>query len=55
MNGTGSGHTVTLNIHVPRDNIVQPMQFDTRMSIGEMCQSIREHLPIAIDHDRKQL
>jgi hypothetical protein len=49
-----SGHMITLNVHVPRDNIIQPMQFDIQMLIGDICRSIQGHLPITIDHDRKK-
>jgi hypothetical protein len=49
-----SGYMTTLNIHVPRDNIKQPMQFDVQMLIGDICRNIREHLPITIEHDRKK-
>jgi hypothetical protein len=49
-----SGHMITLNIHVPRDNIIQPMQFDVQMLIGDVCHSIQGHLPITIDHDRME-
>jgi hypothetical protein len=48
-----SGHLITLNIHVPRDNINQPMQFDVQMFIGDIIRSIQGHLPITIDQDRK--
>ncbi|UJR28105.1 hypothetical protein I4U23_009360 [Adineta vaga] len=52
INGNvSSGHMVTLNIHVPRDKIVQPMQFDVQMFIGDICRSIQGHLPITYDHD----
>ncbi len=55
INGNAnSGHMITLNIHVPRDKIVQPMQFDVQMLIGDICRSIQGHLPITIDHDRKK-
>ncbi len=47
------GYMTTLTIHVPRDNIKQPMQFDVQMLIGDICRNIREHLPITIEHDRK--
>jgi hypothetical protein len=49
-----SGHMITLNIHVPQDNITQPMQFDVQMLIGDVCHSIQGHLPITIDHDRME-
>jgi hypothetical protein len=55
INGNAnSGHMITLNIHVPRDKIVQPMQFDVQMLIGDICRSIQGHLPITIDQDRKK-
>jgi len=55
LNGNiNSGHLITLNIHVPRDNITQPMQFDVQMFIGDIIRSIQGHLPITIDHDRKK-
>ncbi len=54
LNIINSGHMVTLNIHVPRDKFSQPMQFDVQMLIGDVCRSIQGHLPITIDHDRKQ-
>lgn len=49
-----SGQLITLNIHVPRDNINEPMQFDVQMSIGDVCRSIQGHLPITIERDRKR-
>jgi hypothetical protein len=49
-----SGHMITLNIHVPQDNITQPMQFDVQMFIGDVCRSIQGHLPITFDRDRKK-
>lgn len=49
-----SGHMITLNIHVPHDNINQPMQFDVQMLIGDVYRSIQGHLPIRIEHDRKR-
>ena len=48
------GHMITLNIHVPHDNITQPMQFDVQMLVGDVCHSIQGHLPITINHDRKK-
>ncbi|CAF0901956.1 unnamed protein product [Adineta ricciae] len=52
INGNvSSGHMITLNVHVPRDKIVQPMQFDVQMLIGDICRSIQGHLPITYDHD----
>jgi len=48
------GQMITLNIHVPRDNINQPMQFDVQMLIGDICRSIQGHLPIANEYDRKK-
>lgn len=55
INGNiNGGHLITLNIHVPRDNINQPMQFDVQMFIGDIIRSIQGHLPITIDHDRKK-
>lgn len=52
--GTGaSGHPITLNILVPRDNISQSMQFDVQTAIGEVCRAIREHLPTNIGYERK--
>ncbi|CAF3470464.1 unnamed protein product [Rotaria socialis] len=45
------GHMITLNIHVPHDNIIQPMQFDVQMLVGDVCRSIQGHLPITINHD----
>jgi len=50
-----SGQMITLNIHVPRDKIAQPMQFDVQMYIGDIIRSIQGHLPITIDHDRKSI
>ncbi len=55
LNGNiNSGHLITLNIHVPRDNITQPMQFDVQMFIGDIIRSIQGHLPITNEHDRKK-
>jgi len=55
INGNiNSGHMITLNIYVPRNNIKQPMQFDFQMLIGDICRSIPGHLPITIEHDRKR-
>ncbi|CAF1241967.1 unnamed protein product [Rotaria magnacalcarata] len=52
INGNAiSGHMITLNIHVPHDNIIQPMQFDVQMLVGDVCRSIQGHLPITINHD----
>ena len=52
--GTGaSGHPITLNILVPRDNISQSMQFDVQTPVGEVCRAIREHLPTNIGYERK--
>ena len=54
INGNvSSGHMITLNVHVPRDKIVQPMQFDVQMLIGDICRSIQGHLPITYDRDCK--
>lgn len=47
-------HMITLNIHVPSDNIIQPMQFDVQMLVGDVCRSIQGHLPIIINQDRKK-
>jgi hypothetical protein len=55
INGNiNSGYMITLNIHVPRDNIIQPMQFDVQMLIGDLCRSIQGHLPITNEYDRKK-
>jgi hypothetical protein len=48
-----SGHLMTLNIHVPRNNLSHTMQFDVQMFIGEVCRAIQEHLALPMDHDRK--
>jgi len=54
INGNiNSGYIITLNIHVPRDNIIQSMQFDVQMLIGDVFRSIQGHLPITNEHDRK--
>ncbi|CAF4735686.1 unnamed protein product [Rotaria sp. Silwood1] len=45
---------ITLNIHVPHDNIIQPMQFDVQMLIGDICRSIQGHLPITFGHDQSE-
>ncbi|CAF4070720.1 unnamed protein product [Rotaria sp. Silwood2] len=49
-----SGHMITLNIHVSYDNIIQPMQFDVQMLIGDVCRSIQGHLPITLGHDQSE-
>ncbi|CAF0858226.1 unnamed protein product [Rotaria sordida] len=49
-----SGHMITLNIHVPHNNIIQPMQFDVQMLVGDICRSIQGHLPITIGHDQSE-
>ena len=55
INGNlASGHLITLNIHVPHDNINQPMQFDGQMFVGDVLRSIQGHILMAIGQDRKQ-
>lgn len=50
---TQNGHMVTLNIHVPQANLVQPIQFDSKMVVSQVCRAIHEHLSIPMDQDRK--
>ncbi|CAF3755907.1 unnamed protein product [Rotaria sordida] len=53
MNGNNhtSEHMITLNIHIPHDNIVHSMQFDVQMLISDICYNIQQHLLMTIDHD----
>jgi hypothetical protein len=56
INGNNSsGYMITLNIHIPRDNVIHSMQFDNQILIGDISHNIQQHLPIKIDHDRKKL
>lgn len=48
-----SGQLITLNIHCPQTNLIQSMQFDVQMFIGEICQTIHQHLSLPIDQDRE--
>ncbi|CAF2824008.1 unnamed protein product [Rotaria sp. Silwood2] len=53
MNGNNhtSEHMITLNIHIPHDNVIHSMQFDIQMLINDICYNIQQHLLMTIDHD----
>ncbi|CAF4681847.1 unnamed protein product [Rotaria sp. Silwood1] len=53
MNGNNhtSEHMITLNIHIPHDNIIHSMQFDIQMLISDICYNIQQHLLVTSDHD----
>ncbi|CAF3354839.1 unnamed protein product [Rotaria socialis] len=50
-NDRANDHMITLNIHIPHDNVVHSMQFDVQMLISDICHNIQQHLLITIDHE----
>lgn len=53
-NGSSSTHRITLNIRLPGEKNVHPMQFDQQILIADLCQNIEQYLPIKHDHDASE-
>lgn len=42
---------ITLNIRLPGEKNLRPLQFDQQILIADLCQTIEQYLPIKHDHD----
>lgn len=42
---------ITLNIRLPGEKQLHPLQFDQHIFIADLCQTIEQYLPIKHDHD----
>lgn len=53
-NGGESTHRITLNIRLPGEKNVHPMQCAQQLFIADFCQNIEQYLPIKHDHDASE-